>query len=445
MQRVVLRVWESSWMWTCIHCPRAWYILWVYGISYLSCFAILLYFIAVVKSVSSPMMFSQDPVPTVKAISPSSTSDSASTCSPSSPNMVLWREADDVTGSPYSCGCGECQLEDFSTKVCSNPLRTDCSFPYVKTMGLSEGERERLILKLQQEFVCINRAYARFTYSLRRSLEKSNVSAECLADVLMDLRGCKPFTRSLKCPSLLEDRYDELSKAENISKAFVILRDYHSFFNYEIVAFVVEVLGTTEDQEKLALYQEKFAVYCKRHVFECPSYSGTSDKLASFTVKVNEQMTVGEPGIFTAESLLHFKSKLAEVFNVTKYALKLCSVEHGCLKMLFQTPRHILEVILSQVEGNQKHFHALGIQKLRYGGKEVYSASHPEAQIVTRKVRCIVCILRMCVWVCVCAWGVCGGGHQKVTSTENYLTSNKKSSFFATLPMDVTAVAVWVW
>ena len=62
------------------------------------------------------------------------------------------------------------------------------------------------------------------------------------------------------------------------------------------------MLGTTEDQEKLALYQEKLAVYCKRHVFECPSYSGTSDRLASFTVKVDEQMTVGESGIFTAES-----------------------------------------------------------------------------------------------------------------------------------------------
>ena len=343
------------------------------------------------------MMLNQGPAPTVKAIVPSSPSDSVSTGTPSSPSKLFFKEVDDGTESPYCCGCGECPLEAFNTQVCVNPLRTDCCFPYVNTKGLSDEERERLIFGLKDEYSCINRAYASFTYSLRRSLENNNVSPKHLADVLMDLRGYQPLTRS-KCPSLLEDRYDELRKAEDISRAFEILRDYYSFFNYEIVAFIVEVFGTTEDQQRLASYQEKFALYCKRHVFECPSYAGRSNRLVSFTVKVHKQMTVGESAIFTAESLLHFKSKLADVFNVTRCALKLCSVEYGCFRILFQTPSHIMEVVLSQMEGSKKHLHALGIQKLSCRHKEVYSTFHFEAQNVSRKVSFIDFPLSGCVY-----------------------------------------------
>ena len=136
----------------------------------------------------------------------------------------------------------------------------------------------------------------------------------------MDLRGDRPLTKSSKHCSLLEDRYDELRSAEDISRAFKILSDYSSFFNYELIAFIVEVLGTEEDQQNLISYKEKFAAYCKRHVFECPYYSETSNKLESFTLKVDQRMAVGESGIFTAESLLHYKSKVAEVFDVTGYS-----------------------------------------------------------------------------------------------------------------------------
>jgi hypothetical protein len=284
---------------------------------------------------------------------------------PTSPSKLFFR--DDELETPYSCGCGECQSETFNMKLCVNPLETDCRFPYVDMKHMSDGERERLESRLMEAFKSINREYAKFTHGLRKSLVKCNVTPKELADVLMDVRGCLPIAKHSKNSSLLEDRYDELRRAEDIAGVFVILRDYSSFFNHDLIAFIVEVVGTKKDQESLASYQEKFAAYCKRHVFECPSYSAKSNKLSNFVLKVDPSMSLSESGIFTAESLLPFKSKVAEVFDVTKYSLKLCSVQEGCLEILFQTPSHVMGVILSRLDGKRPDLCSLGIQKVCFG------------------------------------------------------------------------------
>ena len=351
-------------------------------------------FVIVFKSVSSPTVLDHDScakelvqnegISTIyqRDSSSSQTTPCDSVGTPSTPNMLFI--GGDQDGSPYSCGCGECKLETFNTKCCFNPLETNCRFPNVNTKGLGDGEKEVLEYRLNEAFLHINHEYGKFTFSLRKSLEKRNITPKELADILMDLRGYQPLTKNLKHHSLLEDRYDELRSAEDISRAFKILSDYSSFFNYNLIAFIVEVLGTEEDQQNLTSYKEKLAVYCKRHVFECPSYSEESDKLASFTLKVDPKMTVGESGLFTIESLLHYKTKVAEVFNVTRYSLKLCSVREGCLEILFQTPRHIMEVILTQINGNEKNLCALGIQKVGYGDMEFFTAL--QAQNVSQEV-----------------------------------------------------------
>ena len=329
------------------------------------------------KSVSSPPVLLQDSSVAVRskvvpAVGPSdpliSPCDSIGT--PTSPSK-LFICGDDEVETPYSCGCGECQSETFNMKLCVNPLKTDCRFPYVNMKYMSDGERESLECRLREAFLSINREYAKFTHCLRKSLVKHNITPKELADVLMDVRGCQPLAKNSKHSSLLEDRYDELRRAEDIAGVFVILRDYSSFFNHDLIAFIVDIVGTEKDQQNLASYREKFAAYCKRHVFECPSFSEKSNKLTSFVLKVDQRMSLSESGIFTAESLLHFKSKVAEMFDVTKYSLKLCSVQEGCLEIHFQTPSHIMDVILSRLDGKRLDLCRLGIQKVCFGDNVV--------------------------------------------------------------------------
>ena len=350
------------------------------------------------KSVSSPPVLSSVVVRSVaKSKFASVVGQSVSLASPddlvgipTSPSKLFF--IDDQVETPYSCGCGECRPETFNMKLCCNPLETDCRFPYVNMKDLSDEEREKLEHELSEAFLSINREYAKFTFSFRKSLEKCNKTPKELADVLMDVRGYLPLAKHSKQSRLLEDRYHELKRAEDITSVFEILKDYSSFFNYDLVAFIVEMVGSEEDQHSLILYREKFTAYCKRHVFECPSFSPKSSQLASFILKVDQRMSLGESGIFTAESLLHFKSKVAEVFDVTKYSLKLCSVREGCLEILFQAPKHVMEVILSHLDGKWRDLCTLGIQKVCFGD-QVFSTTDPS--LVTYSVSQKVQQLRM--------------------------------------------------
>ena len=230
------------------------------------------YCVIVLKSVSSPPVLDQDSSTAAKVLVESNiipaigqndslTSPCDSVGTPSSPNKLFSRE--DQVESSYSCGCGECLPESFSTKLCLNPLETNCRFPCVNTTGLSDEEKETLRFRLKEAYSHINFDYANFTSSLRNSLKSRNITPLELADVLMDLRGCEPLTKNSKHPGLLEHRYEELRSAEDISRAFKILSDYSSFFNYSLIAFIVKKLGTKEDQQNLGSYEEKFAAYCK--------------------------------------------------------------------------------------------------------------------------------------------------------------------------------------
>ena len=275
--------------------------------------------------------------------------------------------------SPYSCGCGECPASEFFSGNCPNPLPTESKFPYLNTSGLSEEEREELKFRLREDFRNINRKYAKLTASLRRSLRGQNITPEDLADSLMDLRGLQPIKNtSEESVGLLQDRYSEIKSAKGVTEVFEILSaDYCSFFNYEIVEFIVDLLGTESDKKKLADYESSLEDYCKRHVFECPCYSSKSSKLPDLVLKLDES-TIGE---FTLTSLRSFSNKVAQVLKVTKYALKVCGIKEGCLEITFQIPPHVKEAIFPLTSDQEVALHLLGVKKIVCDGKQFYLSS----------------------------------------------------------------------
>ena len=49
-----------------------------------------------------------------------------------------------------------------------------------------------------------------------------------------------------------------------------IIRDYFSFFNYHVIALIVDGLGTDQDKVELQNYEKEFDEYSKCKVYECP-------------------------------------------------------------------------------------------------------------------------------------------------------------------------------
>ena len=268
---------------------------------------------------------------------------------------------------PIGCGCGECPALDFfiDPHSCPNPVLTVSKFPYLDTSGLIEQERYDLEIQLNEDYLSINQEYASFAISLRRSLKERNIFPVELADCLMELRGYEPLSTSPreKGIRLLENRYSEIKEAKDITGVFEILSDYSSFFNYDIIAFIAKHLGSESDKKNLATYEAALDIYCRHHVFECPSYSSKNSKFPDLILKVDPEVT--ESDKFTLKSLRRFTMKVARALKITKHSLTLCSIKKGCLEITFQIPPHIKEEIAPLSNDQNEALLLLGVKQVR--------------------------------------------------------------------------------
>ena len=184
----------------------------------------------------------------------------------------------------------------------------------------------------------------------------------------MDLEGFLPLRdREGAKHRLLEDRESELSEATSIDNIFRILKEYCSFYNHEIIEYIVEELGTKDDKAKLEKYREDFTEYCRRNVFECPFSSGSekSSHLVDLVMKVDSD-TMIKP--YTVKAVELFHTQVAKVLQVTKYTLHLWSVEEGCLKLAFHIPRFLKMVIFPLSADQRSRLKELGVAKLDCDG-----------------------------------------------------------------------------
>ncbi len=108
----------------------------------------------------------------------------------------------------------------------------------------------------------------------------------------------------------------------------MILRDYISFFKYEIVQYLIELLGSPDDQTQLHEYCSKLDKFCQRNVFEVPA-EAFSSKSRIKTAKVFVLMCTEQ--VATQEYVKRLTPRIAEALGLQRAALQLCSVRQCCL------------------------------------------------------------------------------------------------------------------
>lgn len=237
----------------------------------------------------------------------------------------------------FGCSCQKCTFASFITNGCPVPMSTESDFPYLNTSNLTSSERQALEGRLINEFQSINCKFSSMKSSLCQSLIDQKVSIKRLARVLADLGA---FHSSKPYKPLLQDRLDDIINAEDIDTVFFIICDYSSFINFSLIEHVAAELGTEKDKIRVQEYQSELENYCRRNIFECPSYHTPDSNQIELVVKVDSSIEA-----FSLKHQLSFQSRLADVIKVAKYTLQLCSVEKGCIELTYQIPRFVKEAI----------------------------------------------------------------------------------------------------
>lgn len=264
---------------------------------------------------------------------------------------------------PYSCSCDiPCSIDDFVSGRCQNRVSDEYTFPFLNTPSLSESQQSDLTVRLEEDYRKITLQYANLTSSLRQSLCHRQITPVMLAGYLMEVRTLTPITKSEKHE--LGDHYQEIKNAKDVMEVFEILHNYSSFFDYDIIEFLINQVGCSEVEQKLKSYKVCFEEYCKRHVFECPFYSQKNSKSSDIVVKIGEVAKLDQ---FTLNSLKRFQLRLAEIFGIKKRTLRVCGVAEGCVEITLQVPLAYEMLIFPLSPEAESQLQDLGITSLSCG------------------------------------------------------------------------------
>ena len=143
---------------------------------------------------------------------------------------------------------------------------------------------------------------------------------------------------------ILEREKERLAEAKSIDTIFNILRPHMTFFNYEILEFLIVTIGSKEDKRMLKVYLCDFGYFCRRRVFEVPEKamgqqhfhvkitkafkSALLSECMSESQSSSEKICVPDLCI-SPENAKHIQRKLALVLKLKISSLYLDSVSAG--------------------------------------------------------------------------------------------------------------------
>jgi len=265
---------------------------------------------------------------------------------------------------PFGCGCGECTFLTFMVIGCQKPTPSVSSFPYLDPSEVTSEQQKVLRGRLRTESKRINFEFQQLVSTTLTSLRKQQVTVCDFLPHLMTFGTDEPVLKDSQAP-VFDERLNDLQKAGDLSKVFMGLKDYMSFFNYHLIEHIINVLGTEEDKAELKKYKTNFQEYAKRRVYQCPSQFGPVSKVghADVFVKIDSRYEN-----YTLAEMEDFRQELSDLLGISsKVVLRLCWVQKGCFQLTFQVPSFVKEKIFPLTRKKERALAAKGVIRLTCG------------------------------------------------------------------------------
>ena len=230
-------------------------------------------------------------------------------------------------------------------------------FPYLDLSGLDEDDKIDLEHRLESETKKMIFRFAMFRADVIRSLEYWQVPLEKVKHTILSLEA---FTHNIGVKLLDEKDKQEIKEAKTFCNLFITLGDYISFFNYQIVEYIIYQHGATKDHERLKEYVQQFHSFCQRNIFEVPQSVFTSScrKTAKvFALKCTEEVA-------TMKGVVGVIGEIADVFGLRPAVLQLCSIKKGCVELHFLISATVADCIYPVSSKQHSALSEMGVRVL---------------------------------------------------------------------------------
>lgn len=225
---------------------------------------------------------------------------------------------------------------------------TKLRFPYLNAPDMDEGRKERLLCWLEVESEKIESEFSGLVDKAKTSLEKNEITCSDLVVLI----GYSPWKKIV----------DVFNKASSISVLFQNLGQYCSFFDYELISYIIS-RKCPELVSDLDEYVSKFNKYCQKRLCEVPvDVFKMKNHIHNLYVKYDGTVDI------KLERIKKLECRLSELLGIDLYLLK---VEDGCIKLVFGRTHDLAPLNSQQREELSK----LGILRLYSEIEYYYDAS----------------------------------------------------------------------
>jgi hypothetical protein len=198
--------------------------------------------------------------------------------------------------------------------------------------------RTNLEHALQTNLENIMRHYASFVDFIHRSIQSKGIDVSTLRIYLLSLSAFSADGRV----ELLSDVKPELEKAATIGEIFILLAKCTSFLNYKIYWCLADNFKI-EDSLELK-YPEFLKNYIEMHrISEFICFNPTLEKM-----QYKSQIMVLKLDIETTcvlAKITDLRSAVAKILGLNMAALKIISIEEGCVMVTFLIPNKAAEIL----------------------------------------------------------------------------------------------------
>ena len=177
----------------------------------------------------------------------------------------------------------------------------------------------------------------------RDSVEKQTTVVKFAGSILA--LGAYEPAPEVRDRSLLDEHRVEIKNAQTISEIFIVLSAYWNYLSYEILEYIINHYGTSDDISRLECYNEEVHKFCKRRLFELIENGSSTDsipnqKQAKFVVKLDVREDI------TYKEVIQIRRRIAKILCVNVAAFIVSQVDVGCVQLTFLIPKFVAQEIL---------------------------------------------------------------------------------------------------
>ena len=217
---------------------------------------------------------------------------------------------------------------------------------------------------LDRETTHMRREFAGLVHKVIASIKMARVEVKSLATFFQQIECVNAVLVSAKSSRLLftPQVIHELESGD-VDDIFRILKDYYSWFNFDLIEDIIKGLCSNNVALKrdLSDYKDSMKQYCKNRLFE------VSDSPNVF----GEHRGDARPCIFKIDEewetmrfseLKTIKTIICDILRLKGVALFLRTVSNGCVELMFDIPKHVADFVFPLSKDQVGALKAHGIQ-----------------------------------------------------------------------------------